>query len=164
MWLLCTAVTMHNRCDVWDFVCMIELKVDWIREIVFAIPRDQINNTVSERGMPIRFELTRIMHVLCFSKSGIGVGITKVDCFLFKFYCCINFIYCRSRQECILVRWFHKDLEGDDVNLFGTIITFFTDREWSKSGRTKWNAGNRLSFSPGATNLHQLRTWIVVVT
>jgi hypothetical protein len=58
---------------------MIELKLDWIREIVFAIPKDQINKPVSEREMPIRFELSKIMHVLSFSKSGIGVGITKVD-------------------------------------------------------------------------------------
>jgi hypothetical protein len=87
---LCDFCTQLLWCDVWDFVCMIELKVAWIRETVFAIPKDQINNTVSEREMPIRFELTIIMHVLCFSKSGIGVGITKVDCFLFKVYWCIN--------------------------------------------------------------------------
>lgn len=51
----------------------------------FAIPKDQINKPVSEVEIPILFELTSIVHVLSFSKSGIGVGITKVDCFYFNF-------------------------------------------------------------------------------
>jgi hypothetical protein len=107
--------------------------------------------------MPFRFELTEIMHVLSFSKSGIVVWITKMVYFYLNLTGALNLHIVAVGRSAF---W-----SGDYIRIWKeTMLTCLKLLSSQSSGRTQLNAGSRLSFTPGATNLYVLRTWIVVVT